>query len=114
MLEAPDLLEKAAEIMRDRSAERDTEKERAMAKTVAMFNAAFPDKALTEYEGWLFMFFLKIARAHGGRFREDDYIDGAAYVALAGECRAKDLQKSDPIVRLTLDEHGKVTGYESH
>lgn len=94
MLEAPDLLEKAAAIMRDRSAERDTEKERAMAKTVAMFNAAFPDAALTEYQGWMFMFFLKIARAHGGCFREDDYIDGAAYVALAGECRAASTQET--------------------
>ncbi len=88
MLEAPDLLEKAAATMRERSSERDTEKERAMAKTVAMFNAAFPKNHITEYQGWLFMFFLKLSRAEGGSFREDDYIDGAAYVALAGECRA--------------------------
>ena len=86
MLEAPDLLEKAATTMRERSAERDTEKERAMAKTVAMFNAMFPEAQISEYQGWMFMFFLKMARAQGGSFREDDYIDGAAYIALAGEC----------------------------
>lgn len=87
MTEAPDLLERAAATMRERAAERDTDKERAMAKTVAMFNAMFPKSALSEYEGWMFMFFLKMARAQGGSFREDDYLDGAAYVALAGECR---------------------------
>lgn len=94
MLEAPDLLEKAATTMRERSAERDTNKERAMNKTVAIFNAAFPQNSITEYQGWMFMFFLKLARAEGGSFREDDYIDGAAYIALAGECRA--LQENPP------------------
>jgi hypothetical protein len=87
MLEAPALLEKAAATMRERSAERDTEKERAMARTVALFNAAFPVLGITEYQGWMFMLFLKMARAHGGNFREDDYLDMAAYAALAGECR---------------------------
>lgn len=88
MIEAPDILEKAAATMRERSAERDTEKERAMARTVAMFNAAFPDTPLSEYQGWMFMLFLKMARAHGGSFRLDDYIDMSAYAALAAECRA--------------------------
>jgi len=90
MLEAPALLERAAATMRDRSSERDTEKERAMAKTVALFNAAFPDNQISEYQGWMFMMFLKMARAHGGSFREDDYLDMAAYAALAGECRAQE------------------------
>jgi hypothetical protein len=88
MKEAPELLEQAAATMRERSAERDTDKERAMTRTVAIFNSMFPDKALTEYEGWMFMVALKLARAHGGSYREDDYIDAPAYLALAGECRA--------------------------
>jgi hypothetical protein len=88
-MDAPDLLEKAAATMRERSAERDTEKERAMARTVALFNAAFPALGITEYQGWMFMLFLKMARAHGGSFREDDYLDMAAYAALAGECRGQ-------------------------
>lgn len=88
MLDAPGLLQKARETMLERSTERDTEKERAMAKTVAMFNASFGTK-MSEYEGWMFMLFLKMARAHGGSFREDDYLDMAAYAALAGECRGQ-------------------------
>lgn len=72
--------------MRERSSERDVEKERAMAKTVALFNAQFGTN-MTEYQGWMFMVHLKMARAEGGAFREDDYVDAAAYIALAAECR---------------------------
>ena len=86
MIEAPALLEKAAATMRERSIERDVEKERAMAKTVALFNAQF-GTSMTEHQGWMFMVHLKLARAEGGIFREDDYIDAAAYIALAAECR---------------------------
>lgn len=86
MIEAPELLEQAAKTMRERSVERDVEKERAMAKTVALFNAQFGTN-MTEYQGWMFMVHLKLARAEGGVFRADDYIDGAAYIALAAECR---------------------------
>ncbi len=92
MLEAPDLLEKAAATMRERSAERDTKKERAMKRTILIFNAIF-GTAMTEYQGWVFMFCLKMARAHGGSFREDDYLDMAAYAALAGECKAGETQQ---------------------
>lgn len=88
MIEAPDILQTAAATMLERAAERDTQKERAMARTVAIFNAAFPERQLTEYEGWMFMLFLKMARAHGGYFRLDDHIDMTAYAALAAECRA--------------------------
>ncbi len=87
-MQAPDILRDAADIMEQRSAERDQEKERAMAKTVAMFNAAFPATPITETQGWAFMIFLKMARASQGSFRLDDYSDMAAYAALMGEHRA--------------------------
>lgn len=90
-IDAAALLERAASTMRERSVERDTEKERAMARTVAIHNAMFPDRPpMTEYEGWMFMLNLKLARAHGGAFREDDYLDAAAYAALAAECRGRE------------------------
>lgn len=89
MTDAADLLLRARETMLERSVERDTEKERAMAKTVAMFNAQFGTN-MTEYQGWMFMLSLKLARAEGGSFREDDYLDAAAYAALAGECRGNE------------------------
>lgn len=88
-IDAATLLKKASETLADRSAERDVKKERAMGKTVAMFNAAFGTN-LTAYQGWMFMIFLKIARANGGRFREDDYLDMSAYSALAGEARSEE------------------------
>ena len=61
--------------------------ERSMAHTVAMFNAYRGDSApISELDGWMFMVFLKIARSAAGTFHGDDYIDGAAYLALAAEC----------------------------
>lgn len=81
---APDMLKKAAECISDRASERDTDSERSMKTTVEAFNAMY-GKDLTEEQGWMFMVFLKAARAKGGDFREDDYVDGAAYFALAGE-----------------------------
>lgn len=84
---AVELLVEGASCIGDRASERDTESERSMARTVKAFNAMF-NKDLTETEGWQFMELLKMSRSVGGKFREDDFIDGAAYAALAGECAA--------------------------
>ena len=85
---AAEILELAAQHIRDRAALRDTpEGERSMAKTVAAFNAMF-GKDLTETQGWQFMELLKIARSAAGGLNPDDFQDAAAYAALAGECAA--------------------------
>lgn len=84
---AVDILQEGANCIGDRASERDTESERSMARTVKAFNAMF-NKDLTETEGWQFMELLKMSRSVGGKFREDDFVDGAAYAALAGECAA--------------------------
>ena len=85
---APDLLNQAAEAIGDRAAQRDMPQgERSMARTVAAFNA-LTGHDITERDGWLFMAALKASRATAGALRLDDYIDGAAYMALAGECAA--------------------------
>lgn len=81
------MLKEAADCISNRAAERDSDSERSMAATVKAFNSMF-DKDLTEEEGWHFMALLKMARAKGGEYRRDDYVDGAAYFALAGESRA--------------------------
>jgi len=62
--------------------------ERSMATTVKTFNA-LTGLNLTEAEGWKFMVCLKMVRGQQGRFNPDDYVDGAAYMALLGECEAK-------------------------
>jgi hypothetical protein len=82
---AQDILDAAHEAMGQRAATRDMASERSMARTVATFNA-LTGHQLTEVQGWQFMAVLKLARAQGGRLNMDDYIDGAAYMALAGEC----------------------------
>lgn len=89
MTDAPDILISAADCIGNRASERDhADGERSMATAVATFNALTGHK-LTERDGWVFMSVLKLARAQGGRHRLDDYVDGAAYIALAGECAEK-------------------------
>ena len=85
---ATDLLQAASDQIEDRAAERDTEAERSMCSTVNAFNAIYGTN-LTEEQGWMFMVFLKAARAKGGNIRIDDYVDGSAYFALAGEAALK-------------------------
>ena len=85
---ATQLLRTSADTIDNRAAGRDVEQERSMARTVAIFKAA-TGVELTELEGWKFMQALKMARSFAG-FNIDDYIDGAAYAALAGECAARE------------------------
>ena len=81
---APDILATAARCIAQRAATRDLPAERSMARAVSAFNA-LAGASLSERDGWLFMVVLKAARATAGSHNADDYVDGAAYFALAGE-----------------------------
>lgn len=90
MMLAQNILMDAHEAIAGRAAERDQPTgERSMLRCVNAFNA-MTGHNLSEHDGWIFMVALKTARAYGGRFNSDDYIDGSAYMALAGECAAKE------------------------
>lgn len=84
---APEILAAAAHCIQQRAATRDLPAERSMARTVTAFNAIAGHR-LDERDGWLFMAILKAARATAGSHNPDDYVDGAAYFALAGESAA--------------------------
>jgi hypothetical protein len=87
--EASEMLEQAAFTIGSRAASRDLpEGERSMARCVKAFNA-LTGHDLTESAGWLFMEMLKAARSTAGSFNSDDFVDGAAYVALRYECELK-------------------------
>ena len=58
--------------------------ERSMGKTVMAFNA-LTGQSLSETQGWLFMAVLKMARSQQGEYKHDNFLDGTAYFALAGE-----------------------------
>lgn len=84
-MNAHDILEKAAQHMKDRARTYDDPGgERSIGKTVEAFKAV-TGIALTEEQGWLFMALLKAVRSQQGDYRADSYEDGAAYFALAGE-----------------------------
>ena len=89
MSDAPSILTTARECIGDRAAERDNDSERSAARAAKMFNAATRHE-LSEADAWLFMVCLKIARAQNGKKEQpDDYVDGAAYMALWGESRTR-------------------------
>lgn len=82
---AHNILERAAQHMRDRASTYDKpEGERSMGATVQAFQSVTGHQ-LTEEQGWLFMALLKAVRSQQGAYRADSYEDGAAYFALAGE-----------------------------
>lgn len=84
---AVQILSEAIEVMAERGKSYDktgNNAERSMPKIVAMFNA-LTGHELTPAQGWKFMACLKLARSEQGEHREDNYLDGAAYFALAGE-----------------------------
>jgi len=86
---ATDILQEATECLTARAVERDKgTSERSMKAAVEAFNALTGHK-LTEADGWSFMLVLKLARSYGGCFKLDDYVDAAAYAALAGESAGK-------------------------
>ncbi|WP_223253431.1 DUF6378 domain-containing protein [Chromobacterium amazonense] len=82
------VMEEGLKAMKERAKLRDSaEGERSMKAAVEAFNA-LTGTGMTEEEGWLFMAVLKAARSRKGHFHIDDYVDGAAYFALAGEAAA--------------------------
>jgi hypothetical protein len=90
---AVDYLDMAASAIADRASQRDQPcGERSMARAVSMFNAlrGTTSVPVSETDGWLFMALLKMSRAKGGKFCDDDYLDMAAYCALAGESAARE------------------------
>jgi hypothetical protein len=81
-------LEEASDAMKARATLRDQPSgERSMAKTVATFNA-LTGQNLSEAEGWEFMVLLKMVRGRQGNYNRDDFVDGAAYFGLLGECKS--------------------------
>ena len=82
---AEEALRLATDTIAARARERDRKGgERSMQACVMAFNAITGGE-MTELEGWTFMVCLKLARANGGAFKADDYVDMAAYAALALE-----------------------------
>jgi hypothetical protein len=96
---AVELLRQAAATIEQRGAERDQPQgERSMCRAVEAFNA-LTGHAITEPQGWLFMAVLKMARATAGNYQPDDWVDGAAYMALGAE--------SEERIDAELDEIGR-------
>lgn len=66
--------------------------ERSMDKIVAMFEVLTGIK-MTPAQGYKFMACLKLARSEQSEHKEDNYLDGAAYMALAGEAASLEVSE---------------------
>jgi NADH dehydrogenase/NADH:ubiquinone oxidoreductase subunit G len=85
-LSAHDIVLQAASEMQDRAVTYDKPAgERSMGATVAVTGVS-----MTEEQGWLFMALLKAVRSQQGNMKTDNYVDGSAYFALAGEAAQRD------------------------
>lgn len=105
-MNAPKILTAAAGHLEDRASAYDSPQgERSAAKTAAAFNAV-TGHALTPSDVYLLLAVLKMVRARQGAFKMDNYEDGAAYFALAGEA---DQQKLTETPR-TFDRNPVTTG----
>ena len=93
-MKAADILRRAASCIEDRAIERDLPQERSMIRAVRAFNS-LTGHTLSEVDGWLFMVALKMARATAGKLVPDDWIDGAAYCALALESAERERETAD-------------------
>lgn len=93
MSKASTILRDAADTIDARARLRDQKGERSMLKAVRSFNA-LTGLGLTEKQGWMFMAVLKLARESHGH-DPDNFLDAAAYMALAGESVAM-----SPLTRL--------------
>ena len=90
MSKAAAILEAGAGHMKDRAKTYDNPQgERSMESCVRMFNT-LTGHDLTAEQGWHFMTCLKMVRSQQGGYRADNYEDGAAYFALAGEQAEQD------------------------
>jgi hypothetical protein len=88
---APELLERAAQLMQERGRQYDKpEGERSMATTITAFNA-ITGQDLTEAQGWLMMTILKLVRDNQREnAHQDSCEDLIAYSSLYAEARLND------------------------
>lgn len=84
--DASEILREVASLIKARAVDRDVDQERSMAVTVELF-FKLTGIQVSEYNGWLFMACLKLARNRvgTGTFNRDHLIDAMAYLALALE-----------------------------
>ena len=108
---AQDILIQAADLIQARAEQRDhADGERSIPRAVAMFND-LTGNGLSDRDGWILMALLKLSRAQGGRFVVDDYIDAAAYIALACESESQAQEMARRTVSLFSAED--MPGFEA-
>ena len=93
MDKAQDILQAGIDAIEERASFRDANGKKSMDKAVAIFNL-LTDRNLSVRDGWEFQSILKKVRSQQGAFCLDDYVDEAAYCALAGAAAYSEVRPS--------------------
>ena len=110
-----DILQAGIDGITDRARFRDADGRMSMDKTVAIFNL-LTDRDLSVRDGWEFMKIVKMVRSQQGEFHIDDYVDEAAYTALAGSSHYGEVRPSrkGPSGRKNVrEDEGDVLGLDA-
>ena len=93
MDKAQDILQAGIDAIDERASFRDADGKKSIDKSVAIFNL-LTDRNLSVRDGWEFMKIVKMVRSQQGAFCLDDYVDEAAYCALAGSAAYDEVRPS--------------------
>ena len=93
-MKTEDALELAKELIAGPSAKTVVNKGLYLAN-IAKLWTAYLDKEITAHDAAVMMALLKVARTKFGRPTSDTYVDAAAYMAIAGECKHEDEEIED-------------------
>lgn len=88
---APYILQSALDALSQRAAIRDQPSGERSAERAAKILSAWTGRDWNEIDVWQCLVAVKLSRSEQGKFHADDFLDAAGYLALAGECRAKNL-----------------------
>lgn len=90
MTRPDEFLKEAIDTVRQRGTDNgyDAGQERSAAKIAAVFNT-LTGHTLTEADAWTFLIVLKLVR-NQRKYKHDNIVDGAGYLALLGECLSAD------------------------
>jgi hypothetical protein len=97
-MNAPEIANKAAELVGGDRAEQHGDKHKTFARiaaywTVYLQNRPNPEAPISAVDVGFMMADLKKARTQGGVLNVDDFVDGAGYIACAGEIALRETRR---------------------
>lgn len=110
MKAAKAMLQAGIDAISDRSEYRDEGGKTSLALTASIFSA-LTGNDFNERDACLFLAIAKLARSQQGKFHHDDYVDAAAYIALAGEAHADQVRPGRKVWEAEFSDLQEITDH---